>query len=141
MKCLKCGSTKVTTIRYPTENRIDYHCRTCQERLSLDNVTVSIAKPQSPRQKVKLQNRTAQIQQRKLPEQTLPKINSQKLIDKERFDNLLRQLSNLAPSIDQSALNTCQETYSQLKKLHQTLDLPEQTLQEITKNSWTEGEN
>ena len=133
MKCLKCGSTQITTIQYPTENRIDYHCRTCQDRLSLDNVTVSIAKPQSPRQKVKLQNRTAQIHQRKLPEQTLPKINSQKLVDRKRFSNLLRQLRNLVPSIDQSALNTCQEIYSQLKKLHQTLDLPEQTIQEINR--------
>ena len=94
MKCLKCGSTQITTVQYPTENRIDYHCRTCQDRLSLDNVTVSIAKPQSPRQKFKLQNRTAQIQQRKLPEQTLPKINSQKLIDRKRFANLSAQAMN-----------------------------------------------
>lgn len=52
-------------------------------------------------------------------------------IKKERFDNLFSQLRNLAPSIDQSALNTCESTYNQLIKLHQTLDLSEQTLQEI----------
>lgn len=94
MKCLKCGSTQITTIQYPTENRIDYHCRTCQDRLSLDNVTVSIAKPQSPRQKVKLQNRTVQIQQRKLPEQTPPEITS----DRKRFANLSAQAMN--PNIE-----------------------------------------
>ena len=94
MKCLKCGSTKITRIQYPTENRIDHYCRSCQDTLSLDNVTVSIAKPQSPRQKVKLQNRTVQIQQRKLPEQTLPEINNQKLIDRKRFVNLSAQAMN-----------------------------------------------
>ena len=94
MKCLKCGSTRITIIQYPTENRIDHYCRSCQDTLSLDNVTVSIAKPQSPRQKVKLQNRTVQIQQRKLPKQTLPEINSQKLIDRQRFVNLSAQAMN-----------------------------------------------
>lgn len=94
MKCLKCGSTRITIIQYPTENRIDHYCRSCQDTSSLDNVTVSIAKPQSPRQKVKLQNRTVQIQQRKLPKQTLPEINSQNLIDRQRFINLSAQAMN-----------------------------------------------
>ena len=80
MKCLKCGSTQITTIQYPTENRIDRHCRTCQDRLSLNNVTVSIAKPRSTRQEVKLRNRTTRRQQQKIDR------NRQKLI--ERFADL-----------------------------------------------------
>ena len=52
-------------------------------------------------------------------------------IKKERFDNLFSQLRNLAPSIDQSAWNTCQEICNQLVNLHQTLDLSEQILEEI----------
>ena len=94
MKCLKCGSTQITKIQYPTEKRINYYCRTCQETLSLDNVTVSIASPRSTRQEVQLRNRTAQIQQRKLPEQTIQKINKQKLIDRRLFANLSARAMN-----------------------------------------------
>ena len=131
MKCLKCGSTHITKIQYPTEKRINYYCRTCQETLSLDNVPVSLPSPRSTRKVAELRNRTVQVQQPKPLEQNIQKIDKQKLIDRRRFSNLLRQLRNLVPSIDQSALNTCEETYSKLKKLHQTLKLPEQTLQEI----------
>ena len=86
MKCLKCGSTQITKIQYPTEKRINYYCRTCQETLSLDNVTVSIASPRSTRQEVKLQSRTTRRQQQK--------INRQKLIDRKRFANLSAQAMN-----------------------------------------------
>ncbi len=61
---------------------------------TLNNVTVSIASPQSTRQEVELRNRTAQIQQRKLPEQTIQKINKQKLIDRRRFANLSAKAMN-----------------------------------------------
>lgn len=86
MKCLKCGSTQITTIQYPTENRIDYHCRTCQDRLSLDNVTVSLANPQSPRHEIKRQDPTTQRQQQK--------ISRQKARDRELFANLSAQAMN-----------------------------------------------
>ena len=48
---------------------------------------------------------------------------------------LLNQLRILAsqPSIDQLVLNTCEATYSQLMKMNQRRQLPEQTLQEINK--------
>ena len=107
IKCLKCSSTRITTIQYPTENRIDHYCRTCQDTLSLDNITVSIAKPQSTRQKAKLQNRTVQIQQQKLPERTLRGINSQKLIDRKRFSDLSAKAMNpnVATSFLQPQLN------------------------------------
>ena len=50
-----------------------------------------------------------------------------------KIENLINQLRNLAsqPSIDQSALNTCESTYSRLMKMHQTLELSEQIIQEI----------
>ena len=88
-------------------------------------------------------------QTREFPEQTLQKIigyrqkfmderqtlmdERQTLIDREQFSKLLRQLSNLAsqPSIHQLAFNTCEAAYSQLMKMHQTREFPEQTLQKI----------
>ena len=50
-----------------------------------------------------------------------------------KIENLINQLRNLAsqPSIDRSALDTCEATYSQLMEMHQTRKLPEQTLQQI----------
>ena len=94
MKCLKCGSTKITRIQYPTEKRIDHYCRTCQETLSLDNVTVSIAELRSTRREIKLQNHTAQIQQQKFPKHTIQKIDKQKLINRKRFANLSAKAMN-----------------------------------------------
>ena len=51
----------------------------------------------------------------------------------QNLEGLLHRLRNLSsqPSIDQLALNTCEATYSQLMKMHQTRKLPEQTLQQI----------
>ncbi len=94
MKCLKCGSTKITRIQYPTEKRIDHYCRTCQETLSLENVTVSIAEPRPTRKEAELRNRPVQRQQQKLIEQTIPKIDKQKLIDRRRFADLSAKAMN-----------------------------------------------
>ena len=94
MKCLKCGSTQITKIQYPTEKRINYYCRTCQETLSLDNVTVSIAEPRPTRKGAELRNRPVQRQQQKLIEQTIPKIDKQKLIDRRRFADLSAKAMN-----------------------------------------------
>ena len=94
MKCLKCGSTHITKIQYPTEKRINYHCRTCQETLSLDNVPVSLPSPRSTRKVAELRNRTVQVQQPKPLEQTIQKIDKQKLIDRRRFANLSAKAMN-----------------------------------------------
>ena len=50
-----------------------------------------------------------------------------------QIEGLLHRLRNLAahPSIDRLALNTCEATYRELMKIHQTRKLPEQTLRQI----------
>ena len=51
-----------------------------------------------------------------------------------QIERLLHRLRNLAahPSIDRLALNTCEATYRELMKKHQTRKLPEQTLRQIS---------
>ena len=50
-----------------------------------------------------------------------------------KIEGLLCQLRNLSsqPSIDQSALNTCEATYNQLMGMHQRRKFPEPTLQKM----------
>ena len=51
-KCSECGSTQITEKRYPTEQRIELFCRTCESKWQIDNTIVSIAEPQSAKQQI-----------------------------------------------------------------------------------------
>ena len=49
-RCSECGSTQITEKRYPTEQRIELFCRTCESKWQIENTIVSIAEPQSAKQ-------------------------------------------------------------------------------------------
>ena len=51
-KCSECNSTQITEKRYPTEQRIELFCRTCESKWQIDNTIVSIAEPQSVEQQI-----------------------------------------------------------------------------------------
>ena len=51
-RCSECGSTQITEKRYPTEQRIELFCRTCESKWQIDNTIVSIAEPQSAKQQI-----------------------------------------------------------------------------------------
>ena len=46
-RCAECDSTQITQKRYPTEQRIELFCRTCEHKWLINNTIVSIAEPQS----------------------------------------------------------------------------------------------
>ena len=51
-RCSECGSTQITEKRYPTEQRIELFCRTCESKWQIENTIVSIDEPQSAKQQI-----------------------------------------------------------------------------------------